>query len=107
MEHVTIKYCEPQPGEQVKPYGHPKIREYDVAPNKVVMIHYSKRLELMTEDDLRQYKSWLAQLPAKLRARNYHPNFSQVLCNEAGRIAELVQTRIYMAYPKSPDLHDE
>ena len=106
IEHVTIKYCEPQPGKQVKPYTHPKIREYGVSPDKVVTIHYNKRLELMTEDDLHKNKSWLAHLPAKLQAR-YHPNFIRVLCDEAGKIAEAVQTRIYMAYPKSPDLHDE
>jgi hypothetical protein len=107
IESVTIKYSEPQPGEPVGAYGHPKVREYGVTPNKVVMIHYNKRLELMTEDDLRKYKSWLAHLPAKLWARNYHPNFIRVFCDEAGRLAEVVQTRIYMAYPKSPDLHDE
>ena len=106
VEIVEIAFNEPEPGAPRVPFADPVLREYTTPDKKIMMIMFNTRLEHMTLADLQQYEQWIARVPAMMRPYMYHPNFINAVCQHARSLVETIKTRLYMACPKSPDLHE-
>ena len=106
---IIIKVREPTSGLAVKPYEHPLVhvdyadaQETDIE----ITVAFTKRIELMTKHDLRNYKLWVEAVPAALRGEQWHPSLISMVLFTAKKIAEGVQDRLDLAGPVSDDLHD-
>jgi hypothetical protein len=104
---VDITFSEPKPDAPKVPFASPVLRENTLPGNKKVMtIVFNKRIEDMTLADLQHYQQWIALVPDMMGPYMYHPDYISAVSEAANKIAEAVKTRLYMACPKSPDLHE-
>jgi hypothetical protein len=106
IETVDIAFNQPEPGAPRVPFADPVLREYMTPDKKFMMIIFNTRTEDMPQADLQQYQQWIARLPAMMRPYMHHPDFINAVCEQASNLAETIKTRLYMACPKSPDLHE-
>ena len=106
IETIDIAFNEPVLGAPRVPFANPLLREYTTPDKKIMMIVFNTRLEDMNMADLQQYQQWITRLPAMMRPYMYHPDYINAVCEQATNLAETIKTRIYMAAPKSPDLHE-
>ncbi len=105
IETVDIAFNQPEAGTPRVPFADPVLKEYKT-PTKIMMIVFNTRLDYMTMADLQQYQQWITRLPAIMGPYDYHPNFINAVCEQATNLAETIKTRLYAAFPKSPDLCD-